>query len=191
MVVIMHLLTLGLIFLCTGCAQFRLNNVPQISQLPPLPPTAHQQDIAYNLNGFDAAAESKLYEALLESGYFTAIYRARRGDIICIDATLNYETTAFQNLIFAVLTGFTFYIVPSCYTDTLTLTARVTSPSKHEVLYSYSDGTRHWQGLIFVPFMFTNQYLDTSPLYDVAKNMFKCLILDMRRDGFLGESASP
>jgi hypothetical protein len=188
------------VVLLNGCAMYKVGDLPQ-AQLAPSTTSLISPSLTYSLQaemkmfGTQKVPEfglkklrSEFETASWETGYFsqTSSYGPNA------DIQLSMMLTDSGNpaaMIPAVITGLSFYIIPSWATDNfeLRVSAKANGVSK---TYVVKDSTRIVQWL---PMAFVFPFHNFSTVTDVRKNMYKTVIQRMQRDGLLvkKEAASP
>ena len=120
--------------------------------------------------------------ALQESGDFTSVSEGSFGGDIYIEAhLLNSGDPAA--VIPAFITGLSLWTIPSWFTDRWYLTTKVRTADQKEYSYSLEDADIMIQWLpmiVFTPFKFP-----AVVSQDVRNNLYRNLIVQMRKDGIL------
>lgn len=186
------------VFILSGCASFRNDDLQRVQDFPPVPNGVQKPDVQYTVSLISNAYSSfhnteqtqewlkaDFAKVLAESGYFanasTNITQSGQG-ILRIDVELK-DTAYGVALIPAIITGLSLYIIPSYYSDDFIVAATVTTVDGQKRLYSLSDGMKTWQWLpmIFVAPSNTSSGVGSA----IIHNMWKTLIIKMQRDGIL------
>lgn len=185
-------------FLMAGCASFKRNQLPEVGQL--LPPAAgvKKPDVTYKFSsGVDFFGKKEHHESirkqlenefihvLRESGYFATLTDGGEWKDIHINVRLVNSGNPAA-VIPAVITGLSFYTIPSWATDKFEVTAKATTSDGKEHTYNLTDSSTfvQWLPMIFA-FPFNNP---AKVPVEVRKNIYKNLILKMLEDGVLPKS---
>lgn len=188
-------LILAVSYTATGCASFKMNMLPEIGTLPPLPSETVKPTVTYSFTSsadMFTKTESQEFmrkkmaeefaEVLRESGYFASVSEAVSGGEVHIQThLLNSGNPAA--LIPAFITGYSGFLIPSWSTDKWIMTAKVTTSDNQEYSYTLDDASIMFQWLpaiLFTPFMHPLQVTG-----EVRRNIYKNLITQMQRDGAL------
>jgi len=187
--------TLLVSFIMTGCASFPGNKQPQVNSFPPLSEGEAKKTVSYALSAETylfgkssnplsrSIVENELADAIRESGYFTKWGTGVDGEIVINAKFINSGNPAA--VIPAMLTGLTFYIVPSWATDEFTLTAEIKTNDGKTHSYNLEDSSTlvQWLPMAVVP---------GGPIevpMSVRKNIWRNLIMKMKKDGIFKTSS--
>jgi hypothetical protein len=175
------------LFVCTGCASFRCNELPQLGRND-LTPENRMPAITYTWNsgvsvpGFavSTAFAGSSSEWLFRSAFADA-HNAPSANDLHVDLYFSSEMrqpTFSMGLM--LLSIFSLGIIPGYAREDLHLRARLENQSQLVKEYQYSDSTETWMHLFIIPWCFSH---DPSVVEKaVLENMLLHLIRDLRRD---------
>jgi hypothetical protein len=183
-----------------GCAVFPQGGTPPTTLAPSSLAADAKPNLAYSstaLGGLGQAnrlppeaqsvIEGELVGVLQQSGYFGRLSKQDAEADIKLDVTMT-NTGSGAAMIPAIITGLSFYTIPSWATDHFRIDANVTRRDGVSRQYQVSDSTVlvQWLPMIFV-FPFSN----FSEVPSTRQNMYRKLLADMQRDGMLEPTAAP
>lgn len=182
--------SLVLLVFLSGCAVFPGNEVADV--VLPASNAVDKPSLSYRFlvkTGFgspqDASAqvtgmvEPELTKALEKSGYFSRVAKNDPKADIQLDLTM-INSGSGAAMIPAIITGLSFYVIPSWATDNFEVVAVATNQKGKRERYSAKDHTTLVQWL---PMMFVFPVKNFSVVPEVRENMYRKVILDMHNDG--------
>ena len=123
----------------------------------------------------------ELERELAQTGWFASVRNTPEPGDVHLDVRLEViETGSF---VMGVLSGFTLTIVPMPYSVRVALEATVRAPDGREERYEVEDRAFVVVWLPLAPVMVFRRFDDVTSM--VYQNLYRHLLLDLRRDGFL------
>lgn len=173
---------LFLFLFLSGCAGFRDGGVSVINNFPS---QQKRTNLALNishamiLNGNRMTNENvrvKLTEKFMERFKKSGVFSNIDTDPYNSDYTLDvqWENYGEMNQFLSVLTGLTFYIVPSSSKDTNIITAKlINNKTKKEETVMLQDGVTMWQEILLLPLVFfKNPFVEINDMQnDLIDNL--------------------
>jgi hypothetical protein len=184
----------------TGCAYFRNNELPELAAVPRAPADVKKMDAYVELaaemdlgvrrkviENARSRFEGELVRVLRRTGYFADIDRSPDGEGMGIKVHLLNEGNPAA-LPFAVLTGATFYCLPSWAKENYTVECKVKTADGKEYTYELQDSGTLVQWL---PMAFVFPFKNLGEAEKLRMNMYKHLIQRMQKDGILPKPDAP
>lgn len=189
------LVVLILCFTLSGCASFKRNRLPSITELPKLSKEDNRPHVTYSfssgvevfgkqehLENVRKILEEEFLDVLRESGYFASL--EIEGDHgIKIRARLVNYGSGIGATISGAISGATLCVIPGWATDGYKATVRVNAADKKEHEYILDDAmtTVFWLPMAVVYPFKTPQTVGA----EVRKNIYRNLLIRMQQDGIL------
>jgi hypothetical protein len=184
----------ALTFSASGCAIFEAGNVPKTTLAAPADLSVPKPTLSYSIvamtGGLSSNKESSdsvkedieedFHSVLQESAIFEGISGADEPSDIDLDFVLTGNSNA-ASLIPALITGLSFYTVPSWATIDYELVATAKSSDGLVRQYAVSDSYKLVQWL---PMLFVYPFKSFQVVNDLRKNMVAKVLTDMGKDGF-------
>jgi hypothetical protein len=123
----------------------------------------------------------ELLQTLEASGYFSRISKVDEEADVKLDVSITNTANAGA-LIFAFITGASFYTIPSWATDRFDVVAKVSGRDGASRAYTLADQTTLVQWLPMIFFLPTNNF---SAVPETRRNLYRSLLAQMQRDGLL------
>ena len=189
----MRVAVLLVVFMISGCAVYRGNNIPEVT-LADIAGTEEQRvSASYSStafggmpsprklpNGIQNRISGELRSVLESSDFFGRISKGDESADIKMDITVT-SSGSLAAIIPAVITGMSFYVIPSWATDNINVVAKVERADGLVKEYVLDDSIKLVQ---WIPMAFAFPRNNFSVVTDVRKNMYRKLLSDMRDDGF-------
>jgi len=187
------------LFIQSGCHYyFRKNLIPPSASFYGSPPAARQYSASFkidcttemitgqqgNMSYFECDRyKNEFYHVLNNSGHFSAISPNGQKSDFYIDIQLEHVYEG--NLLAAGLYGFTLGLFPYSNVDGYDMNITVTMKNGQTISYKISDRGENISGAILD--FDEEKKSSTSSIGELRINMFRHLILQMKKDGFLGD----
>jgi hypothetical protein len=189
----MRVAVLLVVFMISGCAVYRGNNIPEVT-LADIAGAEEQRVSASYLstafggmpsprklpNSVQNTVSGELRSVLESSEFFGRISKGDESADIKVDITVTSSGSPAA-IIPAIITGMSFYIIPSWATDNINVVAKVERADGLVKEYVLDDSVKLVQ---WIPMAFAFPRNNFSVVTDVRKNMYRKLLSDMRDDGF-------
>lgn len=181
-----------------GCAVFEGGKVPHAVLTPPkqtvkLPSLTYSSMAKSGLTNATPQPEAvqsiiagEMLSVFEESKYFTRIAKNDDSADISIDVTITNSGNPAA-FIPAIITGLSFYVIPSWATDNFEVVANVESKAGLKKSYTLKDSTTLVQWLPMI-FAFPANNFETIP--NVRKNLYRTILKNMENDGFFNQETT-
>lgn len=186
------------VFVCiavSGCAVFNGGKVPETVLTPIEKNGFKKPNVSYDITASSGLFKNskspelvqniiagEFLETLEQSNYFSRISKndsnADLNLIVTIDNSGNPAA-----LIPAMITGFSLYTIPSWATDKFAVKAIAKHKNGKSKQYILEDSTTLVQWL---PMIFAFPVKNFSVIPEVRKNMYRNILMQMKKDGFIG-----
>lgn len=182
-----------ILFSLTGCAVFDKGNISEVNLpayenllgvKPSLSYSSKAIEDYFSVKPLGESGQKIIEEELLtvlnESNYFSSINNKREHSDIRLDVVLTNSGNPAA-LVPAVITGLSYFLIPSWATDDFNLVAKVKRKDGYKKEYILSDSTTLVQWL---PLIVVYPFKSMSVIPEVRKNMYKKVLENMQQDGF-------
>lgn len=182
--------------LLTGCIAVKKNNIPVISDNDLQFSSKKKPNVFIKINfqssfyGQDKqnvvdnikSAQKRLFKEVIKNSQCCNLVVDKEEADIVIDAVFVNESDSV-GLVFAFITGFSFYTIPSWLDSKMKVSAKVKN-KKMSKSYSFSDSVLVAQWL---PFIFATPFYDNpfKSENNINRNLYKNLLSNMKKDGFI------
>lgn len=179
-----------------GCASFKAGQPPEIGVFPSLPLGVNKPKTTYELTfkgghaqSYDKTLEDEFVQVLKGSGYFDTLEKSKaQGDLnIQVDVVRSWNPFA---LLPAAITGASFWIIPSWHTDKIVITSYIQAAGGKQREYKMEGAVTaiQWLPMIFTCCM---SHHPARVQGEIRENIYKNLVLQMQKDGFLPKAEGP
>ncbi len=186
------------VLMLTGCAGFKKNKISFVENYPPDITVEKKYGLKLSFHARTRIAKEKVLpekhrvklekeflEVLEESGLFDSRLGKDKASTLVMEVDfLNFGNPAA--MVPAFVSGYTFGVLPCWATDNYTLTVKVKTGDEQIYRYEMNDALL---SVIWLPMILTTPF---KPPWKIAKevrqNMYKKLVMDMKRDGIFDKN---